>query len=91
MALENKIDETLTESISILKQVTLSLFNIRFTNFPQIKKLLDHVLWEGVIKNGYRMVRLSVSVSPPPYSQLFVIFSTFWVKIAHGKIFLNKY
>ena len=62
MALENKIDETLTESISILKQVTLSLFNIRFTNFPQIKKLLDHVLWEGVIKNGYRMVRLTVRV-----------------------------
>ena len=50
VALENKIDETLTESISILKQVTLYLFNIRFTTFRQIKKLLDHVLWEGVIK-----------------------------------------
>ena len=44
VALENKIDETLTESISILKQVTLSLFNIRFTNFPEIKKPLNHFL-----------------------------------------------
>ena len=63
VALENKIDETLTESISILKQVTLSLFNICFATFPQIKKLLDHVLREGVIKNGYLMVRLTERVA----------------------------
>jgi len=51
VALENKIDETLTESISILKQVTLSLFNIRFTTFPKIKKLLDHVLRRALERN----------------------------------------
>ena len=52
VALENKIDETLTESISILKQVTLSLFNIRFTTFPKIKKLmLDHDLRRALERN----------------------------------------
>ena len=51
VALENKIDETLTESISILKQVTLSFFNIRFTTFPKIKKLLDHVLRRALKRN----------------------------------------
>ena len=61
VALENKIDETLTESISILKQVTLSLFNICFTTFPKIKKLLDHVLRRALERNMLKKLGFSPS------------------------------